>query len=210
MGTICNCSVPKQDELLAQAAAAQSNTISSRKTIKPENSSNIKPINTMKNILDNVTLREKSLHLCKEAEVLDVDGDDSGYITFLEKYLSFKTIDVIFTKSDMEYISTTKELTSILSITIAAYKAHCKIIKNLVFDGVNQGRTRFLKCDIKPIAKYLSTWIITKYYTDNGEIYITKTHFKQNMHKYLKEFIVTEWIELPYRSGGDILSEKSE
>eukprot|EP01084_Bolivina_argentea_P174820 302803_1 len=183
---MCNCSCPnKQDEILAQAAASNTIPLARSKNKTAPSSESVS--------LDNIILKEKALSLCREQEELDEDGQYSGYLSFLEHYLSAKTINLLFTKENMEYIGCTKDLSNILSLTIIIYKAQVFKTKNKVFNNVNQQKTRFQKSDIKPIAKYLAKWIILNYFDKSGEIYITEEHFKKNMYTYLEEFSETEW-----------------
>merc|ERR1712244_7451 len=105
------------------------------------------------------------------------------------KYLEQQPVMEIFNKCDVDYIETSDDLIPILSLCILIYKVKVFQIKNSV-EGQN-GRvekTRILKKDFKPIATYLSFWILKNYGKsvdeEQGiyEITITKEFFAKNMH----------------------------
>ena len=140
MGAVCDCSAPKSDQLLAQKASA--NTIARVKL----------------NPLDNDVLKTKAMALCKEHTELDVHGDDVGFATFLEKYLPEHT-DTIFAKLSIDDISNEKQLREVLTLCILFYKVQVFRIKVQVFSS-HRTKTKFKKGGIKPIARYLSAWIV--------------------------------------------------
>lgn len=230
MGCNCSCSEPKQEKILEQQAISQSVLVSKSisKTVSSHDNDNIgnnnKPKgnviiykngmrqNTEKKnynksiykVLENQMLKEKALNLCKEHEELSEHGEDSGFITFVNKYLSQKLIDQLYIKCDVidDEITSLDELQSLITITIILYKSHVTQIKNMVFDEVNQNRTRFQKSEITPVAKYISYWIFDHYNNDNGdgdddddndEFYIAKEEFSDKLSKYLRNFVRSEW-----------------
>ena len=166
-------------------------------------------VNGVEDVLQNAMLKEKALSLCKEHEELSQDGGDTGFITFIQKYLSPQTVKKMFATSGIEEITNLNELKSILALSIIIYKAQVQKIKNMVFDGLNANKTRFSKSDIKSVAKYLSVWIIKNYgdetydddqEDDNGEdqdeedeIYITQQEYTEKLAQYLSDFVRLEW-----------------
>merc|ERR1712154_38727 len=113
-------------------------------------------------ILKDERLKSKAFVICHEEQELDENGEHYGFIVFLEKYLSLPIIEKLFTKMNIECITNQRELTQILKTSIALYRAHVFRVKNNVF-AVSNERTTFKKCDIEPVAKYLSAWIVNEY-----------------------------------------------
>ena len=144
-------------------------------------------------ILSNETLKERALNLCREKEILVKHGGDAGFITFVEKYMSSKTIQTVFTKCEVEEITNFNDLHSILTITITLYKAQIAKIKNSVFERINNAQTPMNKKDINPISNYLSIWIMRKYGQNDKSISIKKDEFTVSISKYLTEFVQIEY-----------------
>ena len=178
----------------------------------------LKEEKSIKEVLENDILKEKALNLCKEHEELSAKGEDSGFITFIQKYLSQKMMDQLFTKCGItdDEITDLDELKSMLAISIILYKAQVTKIKNLVFDGVNVNKTRFQKSDIKPIAKYISCWIMNRYGNwnkvddEDDEFYIAKEEYCDKMSDYLRDFVRFEWTSFSSMMSIDITKELSK
>jgi len=271
----CNCSEPKKDDQLEQAAYKSNTTKSNssksllkkddnKSSIQSYNNSDSKLLNghtpkgsgnltvykngtkqntekrvinnsrlkhekTIREILENDMLKEKALGLCKENEELSSEGEDSGFITFIQKYLKQSIVDQLYIKCEVtdDEITDLTELSSMLAISIILYKAQVTKIKNVVFDGVNVNKTRFQKSEVKPVAKYISCWIINRYGNgnemnrrngslegydddDDDEFYIAKEEYTQQMSQYLRDFVRFEWRSFRSMMSVDIsLTNKS-
>eukprot|EP01083_Nonionella_stella_P067131 177310_1 len=150
-------------------------------------------------VLERRKLKRQSLNICIETDPINIDGTDSGLITFFQKYVSSQYVNQIFKKCDVEYISNVKELTKILTLCLLIYKVKVFQIQNTMDDGQRRtDKMRIQKEDFEPIATYLSHWIIREYgqVMDENEdqyerydITITKESFASNMYCYLKKFV---------------------
>lgn len=192
----CNgCS--KRDDLLNRQA--QENNIIDRTDIDDAIRNSQQQMITTKfnfnidDILKNQILRERTLYLCQEKEVLVKHGGDAGFIKFVEKYISSKTVKTIFSNCEIEQISNLNDLQSVFVILIILYKAQITKIKNLVFERINNDTTPMNKSEIKPIANYLSIWIIKKYGSNDNHILIQQNDFTLKITKYLKDFVKSEY-----------------
>lgn len=144
-------------------------------------------------VLSNDVLKERTLTLCREKEILVKHGGDSGFITFVEKYMSSKTVQTVFKKCDVEEIANFHDLQSILTVSIILYKAQIAKVKNSVFERINNEQTPMSKKDINPISNYISIWMIRKYGENDKTITIKKDEFSILISKYLKEFVHIEY-----------------
>ena len=139
-------------------------------------------------------LKTKAMALCKEHTELDVHGEDDGFATFLDKYLPAYT-STIFAKLSMDDISNEKQLCEVLTLSILFYKVQVFRIKNEVFDRMNT-RTKFKKDDIKPIARYLSAWIVATHGDgDAGKIHFSEMSFNENVGRHVRDFMELERAE---------------
>merc|ERR1712228_764901 len=134
--------------------------------------------------------------MCVESESINIAGTDRGLITFFAKYLDEKHVDEIFGKFHVECIQNTDDLTQILALCILIFKVKAFQIANIgEGESRNEGKTRILKKDFKPIAAYLSIWIVSNFgnhRNHDDEVYdiqITKENFTKNMQNYLKRFV---------------------
>eukprot|EP01084_Bolivina_argentea_P009707 18109_1 len=129
------------------------------------------------------TLKQQlSLKLCLEQYKLNKSGTDRGFITFLETYLNANYLNKIFAKYGIQKISNVNELSLILNVVITSYKAKAY--------QMNQNETALKhmdKAEIKSIAIYLSSWIVTKYGNETNNI--NNDNFQQKMHLYLEHFV---------------------
>lgn len=144
-------------------------------------------------VLSNDILKERTVNLCREKEIVVKHGGDAGFIIFIQKYMSSKTIQTVFTKLDVEEITNFHDLQSILTTTIVLYKAQVAKIKNSVFERVNNEKTPMNKKEFNTISNYLSVWIIRKYGQNDKIISIKKDEFSLKISKYLTEFIQQEY-----------------
>lgn len=187
------------------------------------NNGYLKHEKSIQEILDNDMLKEKALGLCKEYEELSSEGEDSGFITFVQKYLKQSLVDQLYIKCGVtdDEITDLTELSSMLAISIVLYKAQVTKIKNMVFDGLNVNKTRFQKSEVKPVSKYISCWIINRYGNgsngrngslegdDDDEFYIEREEYAEKMSQYLRDFVRFEWRSFRSMMSVDISTNKS-
>eukprot|EP00484_Ammonia_sp_Unknown_P001012 CAMPEP_0197020402 /NCGR_PEP_ID=MMETSP1384-20130603/1165_1 /TAXON_ID=29189 /ORGANISM="Ammonia sp." /LENGTH=242 /DNA_ID=CAMNT_0042448013 /DNA_START=93 /DNA_END=821 /DNA_ORIENTATION=+ len=162
----------------------------------------LKPASSHDLFLHNEMLKEKALNLLQEKEELTAHGGDAGFLTFIHKYLRPHIVDKIFDQfCIVDEISDLRELQQTLEASICLYKATVTTVKNQVFESHNVSRAHFNKTDIKPVAKFLSEWILKNFGPknnddgedyDDDEIYITKQEYSKKLHEYLCAFLQKE------------------